>query len=204
MCIRCLMLDVDGVIVDGRPDDGHHWKTNLLEDLGISAQELSECFFKRDWEDIIVGKKDLLPAVEAALARMGSSVSSQKLIDYWFEKDSRIIEHVLSDCEAIREQGISIFLATNQEHQRANFLLETLGLGTHVDGMIYSAKVGHRKPHSKFYSFAQVKIGFEPHRILLVDDTKANIQAAIEAGWKATLWDKSEKLIDIVGRYTNT
>src|SRR5262249_22970093 len=34
--VKALMLDVDGVLVDGRPEDGRHWHTSIEEDLGLS------------------------------------------------------------------------------------------------------------------------------------------------------------------------
>ena len=35
-----LMVDIDGVVVNGRPGDGAHWKTGLARDLGISVADL--------------------------------------------------------------------------------------------------------------------------------------------------------------------
>ena len=52
------MIDVDGVLVTGRPSDGLHWATSLEADLGLSFAILQDTFFKRYWEDIVTGRAD--------------------------------------------------------------------------------------------------------------------------------------------------
>ena len=63
----CLMLDVDGVLVSGRPSDGKKWTQNLLEDLGIRPELLVKEFFAREWRDVVTGKQDLYPVLELSL-----------------------------------------------------------------------------------------------------------------------------------------
>ncbi len=42
--IKAVMLDVDGVLVDGRPSDGRHWAASLEADLGLSFAVLQDAF----------------------------------------------------------------------------------------------------------------------------------------------------------------
>ena len=197
---KCLMLDVDGVLVDGRPRDGLRWDTDLTKDMGVSSKALVDEFFKRDWNDIVIGKKDLLPALSAVLNRIAPSLEAEDLIAYWFEMDSRIMGAVLSDVRKARQCGVSVYLATNQEHLRAAYLMQTMGLCDEVDGIVYSAKAGSRKPQIEFYSFAEREIGCQPHEMLLVDDTLPNVEAAQSAGWEAVLWDGTDELSVILQR----
>jgi putative hydrolase of the HAD superfamily len=53
--IKALMLDVDGVLVTGRPSDGRHWVTSLEADLGLSFTVLQDAFFEHYWEEIVTG-----------------------------------------------------------------------------------------------------------------------------------------------------
>ena len=195
------MLDVDGVLVDGRPSDGKRWTSGLQEDLGIDPADLGRVFFAREWKDIVVGQKDLMRSLAKSLVRLPSRVTANELVAYWFEMDSRIVTSVLSDCIAAQDNGISVFLATNQEHERAAYLMETMGLKSHVNGIVYSAEAGVQKPHPDFYSYAVSRSGFEPHELLLVDDTPVNIDGARQAGWHAVHWGGSDRLSDIVHRH---
>lgn len=200
---RCLMLDVDGVLVNGRPEDGKSWATDIERDLGISPDTLNEVFFAPYWPDIVIGKTSLVDALDTCIETLSEKVTRQDLIDYWLHKDSQISSHLLNDCDYIRKQGGTIYLATNQEHERANYLMTSLGLAEHVDGMIYSAVVGARKPDPLFFETAQRISGLAAEDIVLVDDTLANVEAARQAGWHALQWLPESRLIDLLeGRHS--
>ncbi|MDU8928090.1 HAD-IA family hydrolase [Alisedimentitalea sp. MJ-SS2] len=194
------MLDVDGVLVDGRPCDGRRWDSDLLEDLGLSPAVLFENFFTAEWNDIVVGKRELLPTLETVLKRLAPIVQAKDLVAYWFEMDSRIIQAVLSDVRIARGQGIPVHLATNQEHMRVEYLMQTMGLRDEVDGIIYSAKARCKKPSSEFFAFAEQTTGYRPDDLLLVDDTLTNVEAARASGWSAVHWDGTKKLSAILQR----
>ncbi|MDE4132764.1 HAD-IA family hydrolase [Phaeobacter sp. QD34_3] len=197
---KCLMLDVDGVLIDGRPTDGQRWDKELEQDLGVPSEALINAFFKSQWAEIVVGRKDLLPALGSVLERIAPQVKPQELVDYWFKMDSRIVDDVLADCRAARCQGIPIYLATNQEHMRVEHLRRTLALSEEVDGILYSAQAGFRKPQAEFFAYAAQATGCQPHDLLLVDDTVANVKAARHEGWEAVHWDGSETLSMILDR----
>lgn len=200
MKAKCLMLDIDGVLVDGRPSDGKHWKTSLLEDVGLAPSELSQAFFKVEWLDIVVGRKQLMPTLETALTCIAPHVRAKDLISYWFAMDSRIVDSVLLDVRAARKQGVPVFLTTNQEHMRVEYLMKTVGLENEVDGIIYSAQARCKKPDLEFYDFAERTTTYAPEELLLVDDTPANVQGALASGWSAVHWDGTEKLSAILQR----
>jgi len=63
------MLDVDGVLVNGRPQDGKHLFTDLEADLGVSRSLLQAAFFDVYWQQIVVGKDALKPRLSAVAAR---------------------------------------------------------------------------------------------------------------------------------------
>ena len=179
---RCLMLDVDGVVVTGRPEDGKSWATDIERDLGIAPEKLHDVFF----------------VLAACLPVLAPALTVHEFTDYWFEKDSRLDEGVLAECDELREHGMRIFLATNQEHMRAAYLMDALALRDHVDGMIYSAQLKARKPQRAFFDAAARHSGSRPEDLILVDDTETNIIAARDAGWQAMLWSKGARLMSLL------
>ncbi len=198
--VVCLMLDVDGVLVDGRPGDGLRWDHNLQKDMAVPTDALIDEFFKVEWDDIVIGKKELLPTLDVVLKRIAPTVWVEDLVEYWFKMDSRIVETVLSDVRAARRCGIPVHLATNQEHMRAGYLMKTMGLYNEVDGIVYSAEAGTKKPEHKFFKFAEQAIGRHPQELILVDDTQLNVEAARAAGWNAVHWNGTERLSTILHR----
>src|SRR3546814_15982369 len=61
-----LMVDVDGVLVTGRPRDGRPWATGLREDLGLDPAVLHRAFFAPHWHAVVTGRAPLRPALAAA------------------------------------------------------------------------------------------------------------------------------------------
>ena len=185
-----LMVDVDGVLVDGRPEDGRHWHTSLEEDLGFTSDTLHEQFFAPYWENIVLGRAGLMEHLTTALQKFAPHVSPAEFVSYWFEKDSRLVASLLHELSLVRSAGIRVYLATNQEHLRAAYLMEKLGLAEHVDGIFYSARLGAKKPHMEFFAKVQAAVGLGRDELLLIDDSRQNIEAALSAGWQAVHWTK--------------
>jgi len=198
------LLDVDGVLIDGRPSDGRPWTHSLHQDMGIDPEELVREFFLKDWQSIVLGQRDLLPTLSAVLERFPGNVTARELVSYWFEMDSRVVDDVLSDCSVARDCNMTIYLATNQDHLRARYIMENLGLRDIVDGILYSAKVGARKPDAEFYRSATIAVGTAPDDIVLVDDTPRNIEAARQFGWRGVHWTKGASLGDIIRHHNDT
>lgn len=193
--MQTIMMDVDGVLVAGRPKDGAHLFADLEADLGIPVATLQSAFFKPRWPAIVTGQKHLLPELADVLAVIAPDVSAQTLVDYWFENDSRLEMAVVTAMAELRSLGHRVYLATNQEHMRARYLMEAMGLGRQVDGIFYSAAIGHKKPSPEFYDHIRRSLGTAPQQITLVDDTEQNVLAAREAGWIAVHWRPGMSLL---------
>ena len=184
------MVDVDGVLVDGRPEDGRPWQTSLEEELGIPSDTLHEHFFGPYWESIVLGRAGLMEHLTTALQKIAPQVSPADFISYWFESDSRLAAPLLQELSLVRSAGIRVYLATNQEHLRAAYLMDNLGLSEHVDGIFYSARLGAKKPDMEFFAKVQAAVGLCSEEILLIDDSLQNVEAARKVGWQALHWTK--------------
>jgi putative hydrolase of the HAD superfamily len=198
--MRTIMMDVDGVLVSGRPEDGAHLFTDLERDLGIPLEVLQREFFLPRWPDIVTGRKPLLPELSAVLARIAPAVTAEALLDYWLRNDSRLDQALLAAIGVLRAGGDRVFLATNQEHHRARYLMEEMELAAHVDGIFYSAALGFRKPDRGFFELVQALAGPTGGTLLLVDDTEANVLAARRCGWRAVHWLPGMDLIAEIER----
>lgn len=186
--IKALLLDVDGVLVDGRPEDGRHWQTSLQADLGVDPAELHAQFFAPYWDAVVLGHAGLLEHLTTALRTVAPTLDPTAFISYWFERDSRVATGLLSELALLRSDGIAVYLATNQEHLRACYLMETLGLAAHVDDIFYSARLGAKKPEMRFFTQVETALGMHGDELLLIDDSGPNIDAARQAGWRAFRW----------------
>lgn len=195
------MMDVDGVLVHGRPDDGRSWSSRLQEELGLSAEGLHEKFFAPHWNSIVTGRAGLLECLDPVLAEIAPHLSSEGFLDYWFRQDAKVDTALLAELQRYRAMGLQVHLATNQEHLRAAYLLDTLGLSAHVDNAHYSAAVGHRKPDRAFFDTVAASIDLAPESLILIDDTLPNVEAARAAGWHAVHWTGKDQLASLLAPF---
>ncbi|MCB8823514.1 HAD-IA family hydrolase [Microvirga rosea] len=192
------MVDVDGVLVRGRPADGRHWSASLETDLGLRPEDLHREFFAKHWNDVVIGRAKLEDRLLAALRHIAPHVTVERLIEYWFAHDACLDRRLLQDLQALRSWGYQVYLATNQEHRRAQYLMGTLGLASVVDGIQYSAQIGAKKPSAAFFEGAASAVGLLPADILLIDDTLENVRTAQACGWQGVLWSGKESLFDVL------
>lgn len=192
------MVDVDGVLIDGRPEDGRHWQTSIEEDLGLTEDALREHFFAPHWENIVLGRAALMECLTPALQKAAPHLRPDAFVSYWLQRDSRIVAPLLQEIASIRASGIRVYLATNQEHVRARYLMEELGLAAHVDGIFYSAQLGAKKPDRDFFSKVEAAVGLRGEEIILIDDSRQNVDAATNAGWRALHWTSDSSPHDVV------
>ncbi len=186
--VKALLVDVDGVLVRGRPADGAPWASSLEADLGLRPADLHDAFFARHWEEIVLGRAGLVDRLSETLREIAPHLTAERLIAYWFDRDSRLDLMLLDELGAQRAAGREIHLATNQEHERAAYLMQALGLASHVDGMHYSAALGCRKPDPSFFLAVAGRLCRPPGELLLIDDTPENLEGARAAGCQAALW----------------
>lgn len=178
-------------LLTGRPADGFHWQTSLQQDFAFTPDKLREYFFDPHWEDIVLGRAGLMEHLPVALKKIAPHVNPASFLSYWLENDSRLYVPLLQELAAVRSTGIWVYLATNQEHLRADYLMRTLGLAEYVDGVFYSAILGVNKPDTELFYRVQASVGLRGEELFLIDDSAHNVSAALEAGWRALLWTRS-------------
>lgn len=189
------MLDVDGVLV--RDPEARPWTADLQVELGIDPAALASEFFDIYFGEVLLGRADLIERLDQVLPRLGA-VSSGELVAYWFTRDSTLDAQLLADLDAARSQQLQLHLATLQEHRRASFLWEQLGLREHFDAMHYSAALGAAKSDPAFYRTVEGRTGLAPGAHCLIDDRVENVEAARLAGWQAFLWTPCSRLRDVL------
>ena len=194
--MKALMVDVDGVIVV-HPDPAG-WSTNLKRDLGLAIELLQEKFFAPNFHDIVHGRAALRERLAPVLADIAPHLTCDQLCAYWFENDSHLDHDLLDQLAAFRARGYALHLATVQEHERAAYLWNEMGLKDRFDAIHYAADLGHAKPADGFYAAIEARTGYAPGELFFIDDKVANVQAAQARGWKAALWTGRERLADLM------
>jgi putative hydrolase of the HAD superfamily len=196
MSLKALMVDVDGVVVVHPDPKG--WSANLERDLGLTRERLQADFFVPHFGDIIHGRAGLNERLAPVLAQIAPHLSPQDLIAYWFAQDSHLDHDLMDQLADIRARGVELHLATVQEHERARYLWETMGLNGRFDAIHYAAALGCAKPSPDFYAAIEARTGFGPEELFFIDDKAANVEAAQARGWRAAVWTGRRPLAELM------
>jgi putative hydrolase of the HAD superfamily len=193
---RALMVDVDGVLIKHPHPKG--WSANLEIDLGISPPVLQERFFRREWDDVVHGRAAIRDRLAPALAEIAPALFPDVLIEYWFSNDAHVDDCLLAELQHLRREGFELHLATVQEHERARYIWDILGLRETFNSIHYSAALGYSKPNHAFYRAVESASRLSPDAIFFIDDKVENVAAAKECGWTAALWAGDKTLRELM------
>ncbi len=179
--IRAVIFDVDGVLVEIT------FPTVLPDALRISSNDAKE-FFAGPFVDCLLGSAQLRDVLPSYLAKWRWKGSFEEFTDFWFETESHVHCPTLELADRLRANGLRCFLASTQEHLRAEYLEKKLGVGGRFERAFFSCRLGCQKPDREFYAAVTAEIGLRPNEILLLDDQASNVEGAVAFGWRAALF----------------
>lgn len=186
-----LVLDLDGVVNRSDPHGPTPWHRDLEADWGITHEQLAEGFFRQEgFQDAMRGRRDLFAVLTEYFETIGLGDRVEEFVGYWFDHDRMIDQELLGIVRAWSARtGGKVYLATNQEHHRVEYLRQTGVLGEGITEVIYSAALGVCKPDRVFFTNAQQRMGINTARsIAFFDDVTANVDGARICGWRAYLY----------------
>lgn len=191
---RAVFLDVDGVLVHGyhaRPDLQQRWDETLLADLGVDPQRFRDEFIYDIFiKKVIIGEVSLIHALERRLPSMGYKGSPMVFAHYWMTHDTKLNHPLLALVKQLKQRDdLTLYVATNQEHMRALWLWQQLGMSELFEDIFYSARIGALKPAPAYFDFIMARIGPQSEPPLFFDDTPKVITGARAYGWDAVQFD---------------
>lgn len=191
---RAVFFDVDGVLVHGyhaRPELTRRWNENLMADLGVDSERFTQEFiFDIFIKKVVIGEMSLVEALDRRLPSLGFKGSPMVFVDYWLTHDSQMNQPLLDLVRKLKQRDdLRLYVATNQDHMRALWLWQSMGLKDLFEDIFYSARVGIRKPERGFFDFVDHKIGPQSEPPLFFDDTPKVIDGARAAGWESVVFN---------------
>lgn len=191
---RAVLFDVDGVLIHGyhaNPARVRAWDANMLADTGVDPERFRQEFtFDIFMKKVIVGQMSLIDALERRLPALGYKGSPMAFARYWLTQDSVLNEPLLDIVRKLKQRSdLKLYVATNQEHLRASWLWNHLGLSELFEDIFYAARIGVQKPDSKFFDFIEARIGPQTEPPLFFDDSPKVIEGARKHGWEAVQFE---------------
>jgi HAD superfamily hydrolase (TIGR01509 family) len=175
--VDLLILDNDGVLVDSEPIANE-----------VLAELLTECGQPTTYEDSV---RDYLGGTlrlvrEIVEPRLGGPLPEDFEARYHERLFARmgteltVVAGVVAALDAI---DLPMCVASSGTHERIEMALATVGLLARFAGRIFSAEdVARGKPYPDLFLYVAERMGAEPERCLVVEDSPHGVAAAKAAG----------------------
>ncbi len=184
MTVDAVLFDADGVLQ--HQDVTLH--TLLVDVLSLPPEEVEERY-QEVWAaegPILTGQGDFVETMSGLLASWGRPGHADTFVQA--SKDIQTDEAVASIVRQLRSDGVVCCLASNQMGYRARYMSECLGYGGLFDREFYSCDIGHRKPEAEYFLAILADLELTPERVLFIDDSEANVAAALGLGMNAAVF----------------
>jgi putative hydrolase of the HAD superfamily len=189
--IECLLIDMDGVILDNAYDNDF-WQNQIPEVIadnkGIAfddAKRLAIQIFNykkntKDWYDVDYWSNMLNIDIEA-----------QKRSEKSFSRIS-LYDGVI-DTLSVLKNKTKMILITNAHRKTLNIKLEKYNLTPYFDEMVCAHELNYVKEDIQLWYMLRSKYRLDYEKTLLVEDTINNINVGLSAGISGAIYVGDEK-----------
>lgn len=178
--ITFVYFDINGCLVRFF----HHAFTELANDTGMPADQIESTFWR--YNDAVCRGEMSMDEFNRIMAEQFHHMIDWK--GYYMRAVAVIPE--MHELVAWSAQHYRVGLLSNI---MPGFLKEMIGSGLlpniSYDAIIDSSEVGAIKPEPQIYQIAQERAGVSSEEILFIDDSRTNIMAASQLGWKVLWFD---------------
>lgn len=189
--IECLLIDMDGVILDNAYDNDF-WQNQIPEVIADSkgiafddAKRLAIQIFNykkntKDWYDVDYWSNMLNIDIEA-----------QKRSEKSFSRIS-LYDGVI-DTLSVLKNKTKMILITNAHRKTLNIKLEKYNLTPYFDEMVCAHELNYVKEDIQLWYMLRSKYRLDYEKTLLVEDTINNINVGLSAGISGAIYVGDEK-----------
>ena len=176
------IFDMDGVIVPNHRYHLRSWQRMLRRHgVDMTVQEFNDRYFGR-------------VSQESLRLIFGRKINQKVLKQYALEKE-QIYRQIYSRAVrptpglakflgALRAAGVKIALATSGPKENIRFVFQKTGLRNFFGVVLDSSMVSRGKPHPEVYLKAAKKLGADPRRCVVFEDSLPGVESARRAGMR--------------------
>ncbi len=177
-----VLFDCDGVLVD----------TETLQ-VAIESRTITDLGWAMDQDEVVrrwLGRSHAAQMDEIT-ERLGGEVARRyeelatAAVNEAFETDLVEVEGIGALVATLEEAGVATCVASSGSHARMERTLGLTGLLPRFTGRLFSAtEVEHGKPAPDLFLHAAERMGADPARCVVVEDSPYGVRGAVAAGMR--------------------
>jgi len=179
--IKAVIFDMDGLLIDSEKSF-----LSIYQEM-IDAKGNKEIFELSDYVENYCGKT-AVANITHLIQQFQLDLSVEEGVDMLHSIEHKYVEKGI-DLKVgakellyyLRNNGYKIALGTSSIKERAETILTNNQVFDYFDAVSYGVEVKHGKPAPDIFLNAANKLGIEPEACLVLEDSEAGIQAAINA-----------------------
>lgn len=195
---KAALFDVDGVLNVQSEFFSHTYARE--NNLNIEALEH---FFKGVFIEASLGRRDLVELITENHDAWRWDQDPQILLQNWFKSENAPNKTLLEIVSKVRKAGIPVYLATQQEKYRAQYIREVMYPGLFDDEFI-TCEIGYDKSSPEFFRAVIERLqvtdsSIVPAEIVYFDDRQNLIDIARTLGIDGYLYDDTVQVAQLLG-----
>ncbi|MFT6868039.1 MAG: HAD superfamily hydrolase (TIGR01509 family) [Cyclobacteriaceae bacterium] len=201
--INTIIFDLGQVIVDLNPQLVLDRFQKLIGDTNKTIPELI-----KDTQLLIQYEKGLMSTkefIDASNDFLGSKIESDQFIEAWNLMIGDIPERRLNLMNNLKE-NFKVMVLSNTNEMHEIYFERKIGeeqnkkqLADYAHHVLYSHRIGLRKPEQSIYQYVIDRYLDEPSKALFLDDKLENVDAAILSGLNSIQVKYPDQIFEILG-----
>jgi putative hydrolase of the HAD superfamily len=178
--IDAIVVDFGGVVAHFHPE---RRLRALAMETGLSERQLDAAIFGSGLDvRAELGEYEPETLADILMDVTERRIAHDVLVRAW----SRAFEPVDAVLQEVAATSATTVLLTNNGPMLDACLAGPLSrVATAFDFVVCSWHIGFRKPDPRVFDYVSTRFGDAPQRLVLLDDTIANVEAARSYGWRA-------------------
>ncbi len=191
------VFDVGNVLVGFSPENLLRQHLPEFEDQWPLLME--RVFRSPYWPMLDRGTVSLSEAAELMIGNHEElRVPITRIMHGWPDLRDEVPEGVAA-LRACRAHGKRTYVLSNYNHEAFPLVRDHFDFFRDFDGMAVSGFLHLCKPEPAIYRWLTETYGLDPKRLLFIDDSPANVEAALNQGWNALCYSHPGKLTAFFG-----
>jgi beta-phosphoglucomutase family hydrolase len=180
--IECVIFDMDGLILDTERLSFEAWQKILKKYGQVMTQEIYTTLMGITYENVI-NKLIEIYGRELPIAEIYAE-KNRDVLKVINDNGVPVKPGIYELLDFLVERNYKLALATSTSRDKAVNLLEKVGIKDKFRVMVFGDEVVNSKPDPEIFLKAAEKLGVNPEKCIVLEDSPAGIEAAYRAGMK--------------------